>query len=107
MFKIKSKLKNLVLSHLFKPQWYSIINPYFIARFNLFKQIKIFSKKYFKENEKILDVGCDIKPYKDLFKTSEYIGIDIKSGDTKKNSNTQIYILMARIYLFRMKLLIQ
>lgn len=69
--------------HLFRPSWYSIvINPYFIIRRELFKKIKQFSKADF-SNKTILDVGCGIKPYESLFKSSIYTGIDVAGGGHK------------------------
>lgn len=85
MLKIKDRIKEIVLNHHFRPKWYSIfINPYFIARYNLFKKIKLFSQQHNWDNKKILDVGCGIKPYEILFKNSKYIGIDIKGGGHKE-----------------------
>lgn len=84
MLKIKNKIKEIGLTHYFRPKWYSIfINPYFIARYNIFKRIKIFSRQQKWNNKKILDVGCGIKPYEVLFKNSKYIGIDIEGGGHK------------------------
>ena len=85
MYEIKNKIKTIGLSHYFRPRWYSVfINPYFIARYNLFKAIKKFSTIYDWNNKKILDVGCGIRPYEILFKNSEYIGIDIEGGGHKE-----------------------
>lgn len=84
-----NKLKNNLLEkNFFMPQWYSIfVNPYFIVRKALFENIKAFSKTI-EGNKKILDVGCDIKPYKKLFANNEYIGIDIKGGGHEDQAKT-------------------
>lgn len=72
--------KKFIEDNFFRPRWYSIFfNPYFIFRYNLYKKIKEFSRNI-KNDSKILDVGCGIKPYKDLFLSSEYLGIDIEGG---------------------------
>lgn len=66
--------------HFFRPRWYSIfINPYFINRNSLYKAIQKFARDT-KETAKVLDVGCGLKPYRELFSTSHYIGIDIAGG---------------------------
>lgn len=84
---MKSK-KEIIEDHFFRPRWYSVfINPYFIDRYTLFKAIKYFSQEI-KENVKILDVGYGIKPYKNLFKTDKYFGIDI---ETSGHSNDAKY----------------
>jgi SAM-dependent methyltransferase len=84
-------LKKFINKNFFKPSWYLIfVNPYFIARRGLYKSIKAFSRNNF-YNKKILDVGCGIKPYQDLFNGAEkYIGIDIRGGghyDKAKNAD--------------------
>lgn len=72
-------LKEKIKKTFFRPSWYHIfINPYFIARYHLAKEIRKFSKKI--KNKKILDIGCGDKPYGVFFKENEYIGIDIKGG---------------------------
>lgn len=74
------KIKGIINRHFFQPAWYSvIINPYFIARRGLLLKIKKFSKADF-SNKNILDIGCGIKPYQDLFNAASYIGIDIEDG---------------------------
>ena len=84
MYKILEKLKEVGLEHYFRPKWYSIfINPYFIARYSLFKKINKFSKQHNWLNKNILDVGCGIKPYESLFKGAYYVGIDIEGGGHK------------------------
>ena len=75
------KLKKIAETAFFRPGWYSIfINPYFIARRGLYKNIRNYAQKDFSQKT-ILDVGCGIKPYQHLFsEAKEYIGIDIQGG---------------------------
>ncbi len=82
-------LKEISKKHFFQPVWYSsFVNPYFIARYGLFKKIKDFSDQDF-SGQKILDIGCGEKPYQNLFLNyKEYVGIDIEGGghnDESKN----------------------
>ncbi len=74
-------LKNKIIDdNFFRPKWYSVfINPYFINRCSLFKAIDNFAKET-KADAKILDVGCGLKPYRSLFATENYTGIDIEGG---------------------------
>lgn len=85
--KINDLKKKLIEEHFFRPRWYSVfLNPYFINRRGLFNAIQRFASSI-SEDSKVLDVGCGIKPYRDLFKTSSYTGIDIQGGghdDTQK-----------------------
>ncbi len=72
----------------FRPQWYSVlVNPYFINRFTLFTAIKKFAKETNSE-AKILDVGCGIKPYRELFSSPSYTGIDIAGGGHTDEAKT-------------------
>lgn len=63
----------------FSDRWYGIIfNPFYITRKQLFRAVEKFAKTI-TEDDRILDVGCGTKPYKKLFKSTEYVGIDISS----------------------------
>jgi len=65
------------------------INPFYISRRGLFNNIKYFSKNI---TGKTLDVGCGLKPYENLFLSSEYIGLDIEqSGHDHYNSKVDVY----------------
>ena len=61
------------------------INPVFIIRRGLIDGVRELSS--FCQEGKLLDVGCGNKPYEDLFKVDEYIGIDIEvSGHDHSSS---------------------
>jgi len=61
------------------------INPVFIVRRGLIDGVRELSS--FCQEGKLLDVGCGNKPYEDLFKVDEYIGIDIEvSGHDHSSS---------------------
>lgn len=85
---LKQKKEQILENSFFRPSWYSIfINPYFINRYSLYKSIKKFSKKT-NGNSSILDVGCGIKPYRKLFLTEKYTGIDIEGGGHSDEAKT-------------------
>ena len=75
------KHKDLFLENqFFRPRWYSIFfNPYFISRHALYGKISVFAKTCGAE-DRILDVGCGLKPYRNLFASPNYVGIDIAGG---------------------------
>lgn len=52
------------------------INPFYIARKGLLKNISEFSLQL---HGKLLDVGCGTKPYEELFSVEAYIGLDLDS----------------------------
>ena len=49
-------------------------NPFYFARRGLYQNISELSKSI---KGKVLDVGCGIKPYEKIFKTTRYIGLEI------------------------------
>lgn len=66
-----------------------LLNPFFIARSNLYKNIKKLRPFI---SGKVLDVGCGKKPYKDIFLFSEYIGIDVnQDGHNHDDENIDIF----------------
>jgi len=72
--------KQIIENNFFRPRWYSVFfNPYFIGRSTLYQQIKKFANKVSVE-AKILDVGCGNRPYRSIFKSPFYEGIDIEGG---------------------------
>lgn len=84
-----SNLKSRILEeNFFRPKWYSVLlNPYFINRFSLFSEIKKFALLT-PPDATILDVGCGIKPYRQLFKSATYTGIDIAGGGHTDEAKT-------------------
>jgi SAM-dependent methyltransferase len=74
--------------HFFRPRFYSVlINPYFINRFSLYTAIQRFASAT-TATATILDVGCGIKPYRHLFPTPSYTGIDIAGGGHEDAAKT-------------------
>ncbi len=74
----------------FIPSWFSIlINPFFITRRQLYYSVQYFASLV-SRRAKILDVGCGMKPYKDLFPDQKYLGIEVTGGghsDKAKNAD--------------------
>lgn len=77
-----SKLKNRINLEQYEPSLLGLfVNPFFIARKNLFKHIKELGKEI---TGKTLDVGCGTKPYEKLFISSEYVGLEIETTMNKE-----------------------
>lgn len=72
------QIKKLYRKQLFEPSFPIglFINDFYIPRRGLYKFIKNNSGFI---NGKVLDVGCGLKPYKNLFGYKEYIGIDVEN----------------------------
>lgn len=87
---IKQKLKLYIQNSLFQPKPYDIFfNPYFITRRKLYVVLRKYINNRF---SRTLDFGCGEKPYKSLFSTNDYVGVDIKvSGHNNKNSVIDVY----------------
>lgn len=85
-----AQIKNRLIQEQFRPSFWGVfINPFFIARNGLYKNIKRFGTEI---KGKTLDVGCGIKPYEKLFMSSEYIGLDIEqSGHDHSNSKIDVF----------------
>ena len=63
---------------MYQPSWLgAFVNPFYIARSGLSKNIEYFSKQL---KGILLDVGCGSKPYEEFFEIKKYVGLDI---DTK------------------------
>lgn len=73
----------------FDPAWYSIFfNPFFITRRRLRRNILEASKKYFEDVNYIVDVGCGLKPYRNLFSAKRYIGVEVAGGGHSDDKKT-------------------
>ncbi len=77
---LKSKLRAIYLKEIFFPSLFGLlINPFYFARKGLANHLKDLAVNI---TGKTLDIGCGTKPYKGLYQSSEYIGLEI---DTSKN----------------------
>lgn len=85
-----SKLKNYIKKQDFNPGFLGLlINPYYFARVGLHKHIKLFSSYI---TGKVLDAGCGRKPYRNLFETEQYIGMDIENpGHDHTNEDIDVF----------------
>mgnify|MGYP001612238163 FL=1 len=78
--RIEEVIKSWELTAAFNGQWYGIfINPFYITRRQIFEAVRDFANTI-SSDAVVLDVGCGMKPYRSLWKTKHYIGIDVKGG---------------------------
>ena len=89
VYLFKSILKYFIREQ-FRPSILGVfINPFYFIRRNLYTNIKKLSGFI---SGKTLDVGCGQKPYESLFKSSEYIGMDIEvSGHDHATSKVDLF----------------
>jgi len=85
-----TRLKNIYTKQLFQPSVIGVFtNPFFITRSKLFREIKKVARYI---SGQILDVGCGQKPYKSLFNSTEYVGMDIEaSGHNHSKEQIDVY----------------
>ena len=83
-------VKQIYKKEQFNPGFFGLfINPFYFARRGLYKTIAPLGKYI---SGKTLDVGCGKKPYENLFKSSEYIGMDIENpGHSHGNEDVDVY----------------
>ena len=85
----KEKLILFYLNNMHSPTWVSLfINPFYFARSGLYKHIQDFAPKI---TGKTLDVGCGSKPYKSLYKSSDYIGLELDTPENRSLKNADYY----------------
>jgi SAM-dependent methyltransferase len=79
-------LKKKFREEQFRPTWLSVfLNSNYLIRKGIYKGIK--ENAHFMTGT-MLDLGCGMKPYRDLFSVDEYIGIDIKNDGHKNDTST-------------------
>ena len=89
---MKNIVKNFYYKECYMPSFlFGIwINPFFIIRRGLFRNIKKISN--YLKGGKLLDFGCGSKPYEKLFNVDQYIGVDVKkTGHNHINSKIDVF----------------
>jgi SAM-dependent methyltransferase len=73
------QLKEIFYQEQFQPGLLGcLINPFYFARKGLYENIKALAPSI---QGKTLDIGCGQKPYRSLYQSSEYIGLEIESPE--------------------------
>lgn len=80
---IKNKIKKILIDSEFNPTWFSmLINPFYLVRKELYKEVGKCSKYITGD---VLDVGCGSKPYVKLFtEINSYAGLEYDSPILKE-----------------------
>ncbi len=83
-------LKNYVKKQTFNPDILGVfINPFYFARKSLYGHV---SRIAYHIKGDVLDVGCGKKPYKHLFQTNKYIGIEVEQeGHDHTNEDVDVF----------------
>ena len=65
------------------------INPFYFARYALYKNVSSIANHI---TGNVIDVGCGKKPYKHLFQTKKYIGIEVEQeGHDHTNEDVDVF----------------
>ncbi|MBL7815864.1 MAG: class I SAM-dependent methyltransferase [Saprospiraceae bacterium] len=83
-------IKEYVKKQTFNPNLLGLfINPFYFARKSLYKNVSSVAHHI---KGDVLDVGCGQKPYKHLFNTSKYIGIEVEQeGHDHTNEDVDVF----------------
>jgi SAM-dependent methyltransferase len=93
LIKLAKGIKRVIRHNLerekFNPGFIGIFtNPFYFARKGLFQNLKEMASLI---NGKTLDVGCGQKPYRELFESSEYIGLELDSPENRANKRADYF----------------
>jgi len=88
---LRQKLVDYGKRQSFRPDFFSLfINHLYFQRKFLFQQIKSLAPNL--QGGALLDFGCGRKPYRELFRVDQYIGVDLKtSGHDHRWSEVDAY----------------
>lgn len=64
------------------------VNPFYLARSALHQAMRVYSNEL---NGRLLDVGCGSKPYRSLFKVTEYVGLEIDSPAARQRGIADVF----------------
>ena len=83
-------IKDYIKKQTFNPDILGLfINPFYFARKSLYDNI---SKVAHNINGDVIDIGCGKKPYKHLFQTKKYIGIEVEQeGHDHTNEDVDVF----------------
>ena len=85
----KSKLIAIYQREAFSPTVLALfINPFYFARKGLSKHITELALNI---TGKTLDIGCGTKPYQHMYRSKEYIGLEIDTPQNRNNKNADFY----------------
>lgn len=86
---IAQKARTWVRSQQFDPgPLGAFVNPFFLARRALRREIAALAPQC---SGRLLDVGCGSKPYRTLFSTEDYVGLEIDSAYARERGFADLY----------------
>jgi SAM-dependent methyltransferase len=87
--KFIDEVKLILTREQFQPRFVALFtNPFYFARKGLYQHVE--SLSHFIEG-KTLDVGCGQKPYKDLFHSSDYVGLELDLPENRASKQADYF----------------
>ena len=65
-----------------------LVNPFYFARRGLLVAIRQLSSRI---EGRVVDIGCGNRPYESLFKSSEYIGLELDTLENRLTKKADVY----------------
>ena len=82
-------IKQYVLKQQYAPGFFGLwLNPFYHSRSGLKKAIGQMASSM---NGRVLDVGCGRKPYREMFLTNEYVGLEIDTIENRANKQADFF----------------
>jgi SAM-dependent methyltransferase len=86
---LKNRARQLQRRVAFEPGVLGLfLNPFYFARRGLLKHVRQLGVHI---SGRTLDVGCGTKPYTHLYHSSEYVGLEIDSSETRAKGRADIF----------------
>lgn len=86
---MKKRLAARIRRSQFEPDWLGVLtNPFYFARAGLLDGIKELAPNV---TGRTLDVGCGQKPYRHLFPSSEYIGLELDTEANRRGKRADVF----------------
>lgn len=82
-------LKRVYVEHAFRPSLFGLVtNPFYIARKGLYQNLAALAPHV---TGRVLDVGCGNKPYRDLFRVSSYLGLELDTPENRVSKRADCF----------------
>ncbi|MGQ3685113.1 MAG: class I SAM-dependent methyltransferase [Candidatus Loosdrechtia sp.] len=92
------RLKESIKREQFSPSILGLfLVPFYFARKGLFENISSLAKYI---NGRVLDVGCGQRPYKKLFNSSQYIGLELDTFENRRSKKAD-YFYDGKVFPFQ------
>ena len=81
--------KRYALAQQYNPGFAGLwVNPFYHARRGLYRAIAEMAARF---DGRLLDVGCGRKPYQDLFRANEYVGLEIDTPGNRAHKQADFF----------------